>query len=105
MLHTNLLIQVIFGTHWGMQHMAVVISLMLGRWCRPKVWSSWTFLWWVSGDGLHGDGRRIRHRTISTLLPRFPGSGLLDTVVIVCLDPSNAVTLYFQTELTLSSDL
>jgi len=42
---------------------AVEISLMLGWWCRPKVWSSWGLLWLstaqVSNDGLLGTGHHV----------------------------------------------
>jgi hypothetical protein len=100
----DLLTQVIFGIRWDMERMAVEIGLMVGWWCWPIVWSSWTSLW-LSGAGLHDGGRRMRHRKLCTLLLRFTGSGLLDTHVIMCLYPSSVATLYFPTELTLSSDL
>ena len=66
----------------------------------PKCGAASTFLW-LSGASLRDDGVR----TLCTVLLRFTGSGLFDTIVTMCLDLSNVVTLYFQTEFTLSGDL
>jgi len=46
---------------------------------HPKK-NSWMFLW-LSRTDLHDDEIKIRHRTLYTLLLRFTGSSLLDTLV------------------------